>query len=100
MAVGVLLGCTAPDWLEVPQWGKDGVRKSLILHRSITHWIVAWSFLLSLAALWPSQSFLKFVIVGFSFGGLMHCMLDATTPMRVPLILPWRRKRVKNRRHK
>lgn len=97
MAVGVILGSTAPDWLEIPSWQKDGARKSVIPHRSITHWVAMWSFLLSLAALWPSQHVIKYILAGFAFGGLMHCLLDGCTPMGVPTVLPWRRKKSRRR---
>jgi membrane-bound metal-dependent hydrolase YbcI (DUF457 family) len=95
MAFGAFLGSTAPDWLEIPKWGRDGVRKSFIPHRTVTHWTLVWGLLLGLALFWPHQNALSFGVAGFAIGGAVHCFLDG--PKGVPGLLPWRQKKPKRK---
>lgn len=101
MIVGVLLGCTAPDYLEMPYrdrrspWGIERV----IPHRTLTHWPLLWVGLLlvglflpmgGLGQQMPLPSFathLQWCVTGFAAGGLMHLFCDWMTPMGIP----WRR---------
>jgi inner membrane protein len=106
--VGLLLGSTAPDYLEIRK--KNG--GTLIKHRTITHWLPLW-ILLSLFSLLavnvnipfiPDQlynlksissinfhSYISSILVGFSFGGLLHLLVDLPNPMGIPILTPYHR---------
>lgn len=79
-------GGTAPDWLEITSWSPETGRQSVIKHRTITHWGVAWIIL------WLISLFLIPVVVwapiavGFTGGCLMHLLVDWPNPMGVPWI--------------
>lgn len=90
-AVFVFLGVTAPDWMEVRLLTTDdGNRVSIIPHRRVTHWMLGWVLLLSLAInLLPS--FEGSCLLGFSIGGLLHVLTDFPNPMGVPVLHPWSR---------
>jgi len=97
-AIFAIIGGTAPDWLEIAKW-KNGVRQSVIPHRTITHWMMMWMGLLGYAAFQlhqPNHSSLEIiaftVLLGFTAGGLSHVFSDYLTPMGVPVINPMRRK--------
>lgn len=95
MSIGIILGATAPDWLEVPLW-VGSARLSLIPHRWITHWVALWVIFLAVALFEAvrSHSATSLGLCGFAAGGLLHCALDATTPMGVPILNPFERKRI------
>ena len=81
--LSALFACTAPDWLEISSRNDDGVRSSVIPHRTFTHWVPMW---IAIAYLGYDIGF----VYGFALGALGHCLTDFLTPMGVP-ILPWKR---------
>lgn len=76
----VVLGATAPDWLE---WviGSSGIK---ITHRKETHYLVVWlvAFLISLpfTDLWVGFLWLS----AFLYGGFNHIICDSFTVQGVP----------------
>lgn len=93
--VGCMAGARAPDWMEAPYW-RGGKRFSLIPHRTVTHWVGAWAVAaVALGAMTYYQpSALHMALMGFVTGALAHCAMDATTPMGVPFLNPFSRKRI------
>jgi inner membrane protein len=95
VALGAYLGSTAPDYLEMPSWSQ-GVRSSIIPHRTITHWVAGWIALLGWTW-WNMQHQSAalplvgvYAVFGFASSALLHCLMDGLTPMGVPWILPFR----------
>lgn len=84
-------GATAPDWLEVA-WFKNGIRHSLIPHRTWTHWILLWGWLFGYAFLsldlhgWASAA------LGFAVGGLLHLLMDLPNPSGIRFLHPFRQR--------
>lgn len=98
LGIGIFLGSTAPDWLELPSWDKRTQKRiSVIPHRTITHWVLGWVILLGqcLGMLRQGQTPELLFAAGFCGGAILHCFLDATTPMGVPWIFPWRRQNLR-----
>ena len=93
--LGCLAGATAPDWLEVPiRFGET--RVSLIPHRTFTHWIAAWVAVAIWAAYMCATTVNSLVYagaLGFACSALLHCLMDALTPMGVPILSPLKRKK-------
>lgn len=89
LSLGVFIGSTAPDWLELPVW-RNGERSSVIPHRTITHWMSLWFVVLALLAVLPAVPITNFG-QGFCVGVLLHICLDAVTPMGVPIFVARRR---------
>lgn len=85
LAAGVVAGANAPDWLEIP-WRINDVRHSVIPHRTVTHWFLPWVTLLSCSAMLDGTQWT--IVSGFSIGALLHILMDATTPMGVPVMSP------------
>lgn len=86
--VSALPASTAPDWLEI----RVGDR-TLIPHRTVTHWVLPWAALLAAGVFWLAQApgIAPAVMAGFAVGGLTHLLGDSLTPMGVPLWTPFRR---------
>lgn len=103
---GSVLGSSLPDQLEI-YWHtggglkkgwfargyNEGVRHSIIPHRTITHWFVLWVCLSGYTILktindptYPVNIFLLFLVLS----GLIHVCMDANTRMGIPIIHPWR----------
>jgi len=82
----LLLGATAPDWLE---------RLGPFRHRQETHTLFLWALLAgsSLGAFLLGLELLAYHLFWFAAGGLIHWLGDALTPHGVPLT-PWSRYRV------
>ena len=103
--IGGVSGGTAPDWLEISSWRRSypntllgwlsleftDTRTSLIPHRRITHWVLAWAVLMSVSVFLIENSLLQAYLIGFSAGGLTHLLVDVPNPMGVPVWHPWRR---------
>lgn len=101
---GSIAGSSAPDWLEIA-WhtggGKkegwfsfgyeDSVRHSIIPHRTITHWYLAWTILVifSMAYLFRNQGLLEYFVTSFLVSGWLHIRMDSKTSMGVPWFHPW-----------
>ena len=74
----VILGATAPDWLE---WLAKFARYQLP-HRGPTHWLAAWLLGLPIGGLFPDPA--GDLIAAFAYGGVMHVLTDALTVTGVP----------------
>lgn len=84
---GLMFGARMPDWLEHPLSGPD---HRWVAHRTLTHWAPLW-----LGLAWASHVWLRglpaWAVYGIAGGCLLHILCDATTPMGVPLLLPFGR---------
>ena len=93
-ATGIMLGATAPDWLEMPYRVGYGTWKRVIPHRTLTHWPMP--YLLALIGLWlfgqDISATARMVAMGFAAGALLHLLMDFGTPMGIPLMLPFSRR--------
>jgi membrane-bound metal-dependent hydrolase YbcI (DUF457 family) len=100
------IGGTAPDWLEISRakLSSDGVhyeRRSVIPHRTITHWWPLWVFPLIYIS-WSIFGTIKTIgnvhynlsiavtllALGFFVGGITHLLMDVPNPMGIPLKCP------------
>jgi membrane-bound metal-dependent hydrolase YbcI (DUF457 family) len=94
-SAGIVLGARGPDRLEVPSWNRrTNIRRSLIPHRTLTHWPWPWAFVLLAGGFWLgrerglAQAALA-VLCGFAASGLLHLLFDAMTPTGIPLRTPF-----------
>lgn len=86
-ATGMLVGASAPDWLEGVVWLGDK-RLSLLPHRTLTHWPVLWLICAVLTAIiWSGYT--RTLGLGFIAGSLLHIAMDLGTPTGIPLLLPF-----------
>lgn len=92
-AAGIAL-CTTrlPDTLELRN---RFTGRSLISHRTITHWGLGWVAAAAFAM--AHDSIPAAALLGASIGSLVHLLGDAPNPMGVPWIFPWRRVRLGQR---
>lgn len=74
-----VLGSTAPDWLE---WIPLLVGKKAIRHRTTTHYLLGWIFLMAFAGLVVD---FHGILFAFAWGGLSHVLCDALTASGVPM---------------
>lgn len=96
VALGMLVGARGPDRLEIPTFNRrTKTRRSVIPHRTLTHWPLFWVFLTGLC-LWTwseSQDLLLYVItsvgLGFCAAGWLHLVMDIMTPTGIPLLSPF-----------
>ena len=96
VALGMLVGARGPDRLEIPSFNRrTQTRRSVIPHRTLTHWPFFWIFLTGLC-FWTwseSQDLLLYVItsvgLGFCAAGWLHLVMDIMTPAGIPLLLPF-----------
>lgn len=90
-------GGTAPDWMEIAHTEKrDGrwQRVSVIPHRTWTHWWLLWAILTIVLVFFPigdRLSLADMFAIGFLAGAWTHLVMDATNPMGIPLLTPYRR---------
>lgn len=96
-AAGAALGGRAPDRLEVPWVDRFDQRRSLIPHRTLTHWPPLW--LVALAGAywvvtasigWPTL--LGWLLLGYVGSGLLHLAIDAGSGSGIPLFTPFGRR--------
>lgn len=91
---GIITGASAPDWLEIVIHTKN-TRRSLIPHRTLTHWPVIWLaaayYVWTIHFPWIVESFL----FGFIASGLLHIAMDSLSSSGIPLLLPFASFRVK-----
>lgn len=84
-------GATAPDWLEIPYGERGATRRSVIPHRTLTHFVPLWMGLLGISIWGLLQTpavminLLASASLGFACGALSHLALDLLTPLGVPL---------------
>lgn len=79
-------GGTAPDWLEIASWSPETGRTSVIKHRTITHWGIAWLILLMVSLFLSPVVIWMPILFGFAAGGVTHLLVDWPNPMGVPWI--------------
>lgn len=73
----VLLGSTAPDWLE---WLLE-LTGNKVKHRGVTHYVLVWSVAtVFFAGLWDFHG----IGLAFVYGGLTHVLADSLTVSGVP----------------
>jgi len=96
ISMGILLGARGPDRLELPVWDRrKNVRRSLIPHRTLTHWPPLWLLIVwffgGLREIASDILIYEISCVGFGFGlsGLLHLCMDVMTPMGIPLLKPF-----------
>lgn len=96
VALGILAGARAPDRLEMPHFDKlTRTRRSLIPHRTLTHWPVLWVCLTALFwwLLQHPQGLYIYVVSNVGLGGCvaawLHLIMDIMTPVGIPLYLPF-----------
>ena len=96
VALGMLVGARGPDRLEIPSFNRrTQTRRSVIPHRTLTHWPLFWVFLSGLCVwTWSdSQDLLLYVItsvgLGFCAAGWLHLAMDIMTPAGIPLLSPF-----------
>ena len=88
-ALGAAAGADAPDYLELPRFDALGRRRSLIAHRTWTHYWPFWAALAAFAVVtmpWAAGSAL--VAFGYALTCLLHLSMDILTPTGIPLHWP------------
>ena len=78
LAPYVILGATAPDWLE---W-VSAILRQPVQHRGPTHWVLAWAVGILVGILIPNWA--GSIVTAFAWGGLSHCLADSLTITGVP----------------
>ncbi|MHB8365571.1 MAG: metal-dependent hydrolase [Acidithiobacillus sp.] len=96
-------GGTAPDWLEIAHAEysvkyQKWMRKSVIPHRTITHWWPVWAALSALLVAWPFPETGALLAVrmagtGFVAGAWMHLLMDIPNPTGIPMATPYAKSR-------
>jgi hypothetical protein len=98
IALGVLMGARAPDYLEFQKSGGG----TLIPHRTITHYAPLWAVTLLYAlgglGIGPMTGIdilpnvvISEILCGFAIGGISHLLTDLPNPMGIPLWHPRKR---------
>ena len=112
-AIGTILGAKAPDYLEIRRKVKDSKNKvigtkTLITHRTITHWLPLWIIAFLFFLIQFEQSYFSYFqdynfntnkitnyissfLLGYTIGGLLHLITDLPNPMGIPIIHPKKR---------
>lgn len=96
VALGMILGARGPDRLEIPSFNRQTkIRRSIIPHRTLTHWPSAW-FVVTIACwlVWhQSTDIFVFGVtnvgLGFCAAGWLHLAMDIMTPSGIPLAMPF-----------
>ena len=94
-----MLGNTAPDTLEFSRYDESQYfkRKSLIPHRTYTHWFVLWfALFLSAGTFVYLQYHYAFPVLTYAMGGLIHLLCDLPNPTGVPFLHPKKRRKSLN----
>lgn len=86
-----LAGARAPDAMEIYKW-RHGKRYSLIPHRTITHWPIAWLIGGSILIAATPSGF-RSVSIAFIISALIHLLLDYATPSGIPFWQPFEKGR-------
>ena len=90
LALGTLLGSSFPDIGEIVQFFGRW-RASLIPHRTLTHWIPLYVILIiALPTIAPGMPWWALNLArGVCCGSLLHIVLDAFSPVGIPLFNPF-----------
>lgn len=108
VAIGTILGSTAPDYLEIRRKVyRDGQcvgTRTLIPHRTITHTVSLWVGLLYLAyclAVGDNKvsdyiysyinlgDYIPYFFIGYALGGILHLLVDLPNLQPIPILTPW-----------
>lgn len=94
--VGIMMGASAPDWLEGVKRNARGKEVSrLFKHRSLTHWIPLW---LALGwGVWHQAHlpwYAECLALGFIASALLHILVDSCSKSGIPLIWPYGKSRL------
>lgn len=96
VALGMILGARGPDRLEIPSFNRrTKIRRSVIPHRTLTHWPPFWLGITLLIWLIWRQSTHFFIFaatsvgLGFCAAGWLHLAMDIMTPSGIPLVTPF-----------
>jgi inner membrane protein len=96
VALGMVLGARGPDRLEIPSFNRrTKIRRSVIPHRTLTHWPPFWFVATLLCWLLWRQSTDIFIFsvssvgLGFCSSGWLHLAMDIMTPSGIPLVSPF-----------
>jgi inner membrane protein len=84
--IAVLAGASAPDWLE----GLGPIR--ILPHRTFTHIPWVWVVLIVVGTL-NIHSLYGIALMGFSAAALLHLLMDAMSPMGIPIWTPFERRK-------
>lgn len=118
-ALFCILGANAPDYLEIRKKVYRDVKnpkrctgtKTIIPHRTITHWLPIWILMLLFAIVNINPEYLNIpfihklqiennlnysnyifsLILGYAIGGLTHLLTDIPNPMGIPILTPYKR---------
>jgi membrane-bound metal-dependent hydrolase YbcI (DUF457 family) len=95
--IGIMLGASAPDWLEGVSRNSRGKEIGrLFKHRTFTHWIPLW--LGAAWAIWHYQLlpwYGECLAFGFIASALLHIAVDSCSKAGIPLIWPYGKSRLK-----
>lgn len=73
------------------------MRKSIIKHRTYTHWTLFWVFAFSLSLYGYFAYSLNWIyVISFILGVFLHLIFDLPNPSGIPLFFPTRRKKTLN----
>jgi inner membrane protein len=117
VAIGTILGGNAPDYLEIRtkvySGGKVVGTKTLIPHRTLTHWVLMWVVFFYFCLLsftqdssiyfydyfseWVSyvntnrdvSKFISGFFLGYAIGGLLHLIVDLPNYQKIPIFTPF-----------
>lgn len=90
-----ILGNTAPDTLEFSRYDETSYfkRKSLIPHRTYTHWLLLWIVVFFVAVILFMQQSYWLPLVTYALGGVLHLICDLPNPTGIPIIHPRKRRK-------
>ncbi|MCD2453652.1 metal-dependent hydrolase [Methylicorpusculum oleiharenae] len=96
ISLGMVLGARGPDRLEFPVFNRlTKVRRSLIPHRTLTHWPGFWilATVISCTSFFAMDDILfqtiACVAIGFCSASWLHLIMDIMTPTGIPLLTPF-----------
>lgn len=96
LSLGIIVGARGPDRLELPRFNyKTKIRRSLIPHRTLTHWPVFWFVLTFASCLFfaiAQDALLRAITsvgIGFCASSWLHLAMDILTPAGIPLRTPF-----------
>lgn len=96
IALGLIIGGSAPDSLEMSFYNKKKKRYSrLIPHRTLTHWPVLWAGIIYAVFHYKPEIVELMSIHGWDFllgyclSAVLHLMMDVGTPMGLPIFTPF-----------
>lgn len=93
-----IIGNAAPDTLEFARYDEKQFfkRRSLIPHRTYTHWFLLWLGLFLLGCFLTYQQKYYLPILTYALGGIFHWFCDLPNPTGVPFLYPRKRRKSLN----